>query len=51
METLYGYFILPHWVNLSTGGVISCVDNKKKLSGFSLQANYTDRAIAAGQRS
>jgi hypothetical protein len=24
---------------------------KKKLRGFSPQANYTDRAIAAGQRS
>jgi hypothetical protein len=24
---------------------------KKELRGFSLQANYTDRAIAAGQRS
>jgi hypothetical protein len=25
--------------------------HKKKLRGFSPQANYTDRAIAAGQRS
>jgi hypothetical protein len=25
--------------------------DKKKLRGFSPQANYTDRAIAAGQRS
>jgi hypothetical protein len=26
-------------------------NNKKKLRGFSPQANYTDRTIAAGQRS
>jgi hypothetical protein len=27
------------------------INNKKKLRGFSPPANYTDRAIAAGQRS
>jgi hypothetical protein len=30
---------------------ILLVIKKKKLRGFSPQANYTDRAIAAGQRS
>jgi hypothetical protein len=39
------------WVKINERKRLSYTEKKKKLRGFSPQANYTDRATAASRRS
>jgi hypothetical protein len=48
---MFQQYFIPYSINFLISMIRITIPNKKKLRGFSPQANYTDRAIAAGQRS